>query len=69
MKDSLDAMIHEVTPVLTMSPDFRIATVTAYTRRLARILDDKRFRGNGDVAELRQRIAEFDSVALPVEVE
>lgn len=64
LKNSLEATIDEVEPVLTLAPELRISTVTAYMRQLDRHLCDPRFQGNGDVAELRQNIQDFNSVAL-----
>lgn len=64
LNGSLDATIHEVTPVLTLPPELRISTVTAYTQQLDRYLRDPRFHGNSDVAELRQNIQEFNAGAL-----
>ncbi|HEX5407928.1 MAG TPA: helix-turn-helix transcriptional regulator [Pseudonocardiaceae bacterium] len=66
LKGSLDATIEEVAPVLELSPELRISTVTAYMRQLEQELCDPRFRGNGDVLQLRQDIKEFDSGALSI---
>jgi hypothetical protein len=65
LKGSVDATIDEVTPVLTLTPEQRISTVTAYMTQLDRHLCDPRFHGDGEAAKLRQCIEEFNSVALP----
>jgi hypothetical protein len=65
LKGSLDATIAEVTPVLTLSPDLRISTVTAYLDKLDQRLREPRFHGDTDVSELRLNIRDFNSAALP----
>jgi len=65
LKGSLDASISEVTPVLTLAPELRISTVTAYMDKLDRQLREPRFHGDNDVADFRQRIRDFNTaVAL-----
>jgi hypothetical protein len=56
-----------VTPVLDLAPDLRVATVTAYTTRLARRLRGHRFRGNTTAGELLNAIRVFTLEALPKE--
>lgn len=64
LKGALDAAVDEVTPVLTLAPELRISTVTAYLENLDRQLREPRFQGDGDVADLRQRIRDFNKTAL-----
>jgi hypothetical protein len=64
LKGSLEAAIDEVKPVLTLAPELRISTVTAYMDRLDRQLSEPRFSGDNDVAEFRQGIRDFNSEAL-----
>lgn len=63
-KGALDMAVSEVTPVLDLAPELRIATVTAYMDKLDRQLSQPRFTGNRDAAELRQSIHDFTSTAL-----
>lgn len=63
LKGSLDAAVDEVAPVLTLAPELRISTVTAYMEKLDRQLRDPRFHGDKDVAEFRRSILDFNSAA------
>ena len=65
MKGSLDGAIEEVTPMLTLAPELRVSTVTAYLENLERRLGAPRFEGSKDAMTLRQQIREFNSAALP----
>ena len=67
MKDSLDGAIAEVEPVLTLPASMRVATVTAYTERLSRRLQQPRYHEAGGVRELRERLAQFGAEALQEE--
>jgi hypothetical protein len=64
MKDSLDGAIEQVTPVLPLPPELRLATVTGYMDNLDRRLSRPRFEGSKSAAELRREIQEFNSAAL-----
>jgi hypothetical protein len=63
MKDSLDQTIQEVTPVLELPPEFRVATVTAYLKDLDRRLGDPRFICSRDAITLRREIQDFITAA------
>jgi transcriptional regulator with XRE-family HTH domain len=63
MKDSLDQTIHEVTPVLALPPEFRVATVTAYLKDLDRRLGDPRFMRSRDALALSRDIQDFITAA------
>lgn len=63
MKDSLDQAVQEVTPVLTLPPELRVATVTAYLRSLDRRLSDPRFGRSKDALALRRDIRDFITAA------
>jgi hypothetical protein len=65
---SLDAALAEVAPVLTLQPEMRIATVTAYTDALDRQLGGQRYRDSEPAKELRQKIRDFNAGALPGEL-
>jgi hypothetical protein len=63
MKDSLDQAIQEVTPVLALPPEFRVATVTAYLKDLDRRLGDPRFTRSRDAITLKRGIQDFITAA------
>jgi tetratricopeptide (TPR) repeat protein len=65
MQGDLDGALEQVTPMLTLDPERRVATVTAYTDNLNQRLSDPQYRGNKKVEELRQRLQEFRTLALP----
>jgi hypothetical protein len=65
MKGSLDGAVQEVTPMLTLAPELRVATVTAYLENLDQRLSQPRFERNKEATALRQQIREFNSAALP----
>ena len=62
---SLDGAVAEVEPVLALPPAMRVATVTAYTERLKRRLEDPRYDGAAGARELGERLAQFKADALP----
>jgi len=64
MKGDLDAMLREVTPAFDMAPEFRMATITAYTSHMDARLRQRRFARDATALEIRQRIHEFNSGAL-----
>ena len=63
----LEPALAEVTPVLDLAPDLRVATVTAYTTRLAHRLRHSQYRGNATADELLNAIRVFTLEALPKE--
>ena len=65
LKDSLDGAVEQVTPMLTMSPEFRIATVTGWLADLDRSLSGHRYVTSRTASGLRQQIREFTANALP----
>src|SRR5262249_13777962 len=62
---ALDAAVADVEPVLTLDPELRIATVTAYTRAVDRQLGGARYRDSRPAQELQQKVREFNAAALP----
>jgi hypothetical protein len=64
MKGDLDGTLKEVTPVLTVAPEFRMATITAYTTEMNTRLRQRRFTHDATANEIRQLIQEFNSGAL-----
>jgi len=65
LSGSLDGAVAEVEPVLALPPGMRVATVTAYTERLRRRLEDPRYNGAAGACELGERLAQFKADALP----
>ena len=57
LNNSLDGAIEEVTPMLTMSPEFRIATVTGWLADLDRSLSGHRYATSRTASGLRRRSA------------
>lgn len=64
IKDTLDGTAEQVTPVLTMSPEFRIATVTGWLADLDKHLTNRRYSTTATASGLRQQIREFTVNAL-----
>ena len=64
LKGSLDGAAAEVEPVLALPSSMRVATVTAYTERLRRRLEQPRYNGAAGVRELSERLAQFNADAL-----
>jgi hypothetical protein len=65
LKDSLDGTIEQVTPMLAMPPEFRIATVTGWLADLDRHLFGRRYASSPAASCLRQQIRGFTANALP----
>jgi hypothetical protein len=65
LKDSLDGAIEQVTPMLAMPPEFRIATVTGWLADLDRRLSGCRYSSSQAGSCLRQQIRGFTASALP----
>lgn len=65
LKGSLDGAVAEVAPVLTLPPERRVSTVTAYMSNLDRRLRKSQLRENRAAVELRRDIREFNMAALP----
>ena len=64
MKGSLDATVTEVSAMLDLEPEFRMATVTRYLADLKRRLAHPRFKDSVEASELTEGIREFISGAL-----
>ena len=65
LTDSLDGAIEQVTPMLAMPPEFRIATVTGWLADLDHQLDHRRYATSPAASGLRQQIRDFTANALP----
>jgi|ERR1035437_3786957 hypothetical protein len=64
MKDDLEGAAAQVTPMLTLAPELRLATVTGYLKNLDRRLNQARFHSSKAAIGLRRQVREFNSVAL-----
>jgi hypothetical protein len=65
LKDSLDGAIEQVTPMLAMAPEYRIATVTGWLADLDRYLSSRRYGSSPAASCLRQQIRGVTADALP----
>jgi hypothetical protein len=61
-----DGAAAQVTPVMGMPAEFRLATVTNYLVDMDARLQHSRFHGSSTAAALRGQIREFNSIALSV---
>jgi hypothetical protein len=61
LQNELDGTAEEVTPMLALPPEFRIATVTGWLADLDRRLSIKHFASSPIAADLRQQIRDFSS--------
>jgi transcriptional regulator with XRE-family HTH domain len=64
-QNSLDGAAEQVSPMLTLAPEFRISTVTGYLAVLDGRLARPRFAASRTAQDLRQEIREFQTAALP----
>lgn len=63
-RDELDDTLREVTPVLSLAPDLRVATVTGYMENLDRRLKHPRFNASKVAVDLRHKLRDFNAIAL-----
>jgi hypothetical protein len=63
MKNDLDGAMREFAPVLSLEPEFRMATITGYTDQMDKRLQQRRYQRNTISAEIRSQIQEFNSAA------
>jgi hypothetical protein len=64
MKDDLDGALAEISPALTLAPEFRMATITGYTSQIDRRLQQRRFLRSDTAAEISGRVRDFNVTAL-----
>ena len=64
MKGELDGTMNEVTAMLDLAPEFRMATITRYLDDLATRLRQRKFRTSQEASELLTRIDEFNASAV-----
>jgi hypothetical protein len=60
MSGSVDGAVEEIEPVLELSREFRLATLTAHMTTVERMLLSRRFRRSVEATRLRERIGEFN---------
>lgn len=65
LKDSLDGAAGQLRPVLDLSLDQRISTVTGYLYEISAMLRTRRFDGSPLAAQLGEEIREFTAAATP----
>ncbi len=65
LQGSLDCSVEQVTPMLAMPPEFRIATVTGWLADLDQHLSGQRYARSRTASTLRQQIRDFSLNALP----
>ncbi len=61
MKDDLDGALAEISPALTLAPEFRMATITGYTSQIDRRLQQRRFLHSDTATEISARVRNFQS--------
>ena len=67
MKGALDGATEQIAAMLTLPPEFRVATVTRYLADMDLQLHHRRFRGSAAAVELSDQIRQFNAAALPAE--
>jgi hypothetical protein len=67
LQDELDGAAEEVTPMLALPPEFRIATVTGWLADLDWRLSVRHFAGSPIAVDLRQQIRDFSSAPPQVQ--
>jgi hypothetical protein len=65
IKGDLDSAAGQINAVVTLAPAFRIATITSYLADVNMLLGQRRFAGNYEARELRERIGAFTAAASP----
>jgi hypothetical protein len=65
MKSDLDGLAKELTPVLSLAPEYRMATITGYTAQIDQRLRQRRYQSNTIAMNIREQIHDFDATALP----
>jgi hypothetical protein len=68
MKDDLDGALMEISPALTLAPEFRMATITGYTSQIDKRLHQRRFLRNDTAIEIRSRVGDFNVAALATQI-
>ena len=68
MKDDLDGALMEISPALTLAPEFRMATITGYTSQIDKRLHQRRFLRNDTAIEIRSRVGDFNVAALATQM-
>jgi hypothetical protein len=64
MRDDLEGALREFEPVRTVSPEFRMATITGYTSQMDKRLRQRKFQRSPIAVQIREQIRQFNSAAL-----
>jgi hypothetical protein len=64
MNNDLDGAMKEIVPVLALTPEFRMATITDYTVQIDKRLQQRRFGSSPTAAAIRRQLKEFNASAL-----
>jgi hypothetical protein len=56
---AVDGTSNQISPVLELPSEYRLATVTAHITTVDTLLQQRRFRGAREATRLREQIAEF----------
>ncbi|MFF4779680.1 hypothetical protein ACFY05_43415 [Microtetraspora fusca] len=64
MMGDLHGAAEQISPVMSMPPELRMATVTNYLVEMDARLRDKRFHRSDIASDLREQIREFNAAAL-----
>lgn len=64
MKSDLGGACAEIDPVMDIAPQYRMATITGYTRQIRKRLQQRRFLRDATAMQIRARLEDFESAAL-----
>lgn len=53
-----------IRPVMNLAPEYRVATITAYTTQIEKRLQRRRFLRDSTAVAIRSRVHEFNAKAL-----
>jgi hypothetical protein len=62
--DDLHGALAEIAPVMNLAPEYRMATITAYTTQIEKRLQRRRFLRDSTAVAIRSRVHEFNAKAL-----
>jgi hypothetical protein len=64
MKNDLDGALAEISPALTLAPEFRMATIPGYMSQIDRRSQQRRFLRSDTATEISARVRDFNVTAL-----
>jgi hypothetical protein len=62
--DDLHGALAEIAPVMNLAPEYRMATITAYTTQIEKRLQRRRFLRDSTAVAIRSRVHEFNAKTL-----